>query len=115
MFGGILKREPTTTMVLLLRKMLNNFYLRILGGGNLPFQCLAGKIIAVLEPDGSVRTCELRKKLGNVRDYDYDMKKILKLDNVPRNCKGCIHPCFIGPSMSYSPKWLIKSIISQYA
>jgi len=97
------------------RKLLNDIYYDILRGKRLPFKCLAGETVAVLEPDGSVRTCEIRKKLGNVRNYNYDIKKILKLDKMSKRCKNCIHPCFIGPSLSYSPKWMLKNIIYQYA
>lgn len=97
------------------KKLLNEVYYKILKGEKVPYKCLAGEIIAVLEPDGQVRSCEIRKKLGNVRDYEYDILKILKLDNIPKRCKNCIHPCFIGPSMSYDPKWLLKNIISQFA
>ncbi len=95
------------------QKMLNNIYLDILKGKTLPFQCLAGKIIAVLEPDGQVRSCEMRKKLGNARDYNYNINKILQKDNIPKNCT-CIHSCFISPSMSYNLKWLTKNILYQY-
>ena len=96
------------------RKLLNEIYLDILKGKSIPFNCLAGMTLAVLEPDGSVRVCEMKRKLGNVRDYNYDIGKILKLDKTSRRCKNCIHPCFIGPSMSYSPKWMIKNIIYPY-
>lgn len=96
------------------QKLLNDVYQKVLNGKILPFRCLAGRIIAVLEPDGYVRSCELRSKLGNVRDYDYSIKKILKLDNIPKNCT-CIHSCFIGPSMSYSLKWMTKNVLFQFA
>ncbi|MEK6875340.1 MAG: radical SAM protein [Nanoarchaeota archaeon] len=97
------------------QQMLNEIYCDILGGNKVPYKCLAGEIIAVLEPDGGVRSCEIRKKLGNARDYNYDINKILKMDKIPFRCSNCIHPCFIGPSMSYSPKWLLKNILFQYA
>jgi len=96
------------------KKLLNNVYCNVINGKPVPYKCLAGKIIAVLEPDGQVRSCEIFGKLGNVRDYNYDINKILKLDKIPRRCKDCIHPCFLGPSMSYSITWLTKNIISQY-
>lgn len=97
------------------QKLLYNIYYDILSGKELPYKCQAGKIIAVLEPDGGVRSCELRRVLGNVRDNNYNINKILKLDKIPNRCKDCIHPCFIGPSMSYSIKWMLKNILYQYA
>lgn len=95
------------------QKLLNDVYYKVLNGEKLPFKCLAGKIIAVLEPDGFVRSCELRKKLGNVRNYNYDINEILKLDKIPKNCT-CIHSCFLSPSMSYSLKWIAKNMRFQF-
>ncbi len=94
-------------------KLLNDVYEEVLGGNLILFDCLAGRIIAVLEPDGEVRSCELRRKLGNVREYNYDINKILEKDSKPKRCK-CIHSCFLGPSMSYNLKWLLKNILFQY-
>lgn len=96
------------------KKILNDIYSSVIQGKPVPYKCLAGTIIAVIEPDGQVRSCEIRAKLGNLRDYDYNINKILKIDKIPERCNDCIHPCFIGPSMSYSIKWLAKNIASQY-
>ena len=93
---------------------LHKIYCSILRGENVPFKCLAGEIIAVLEPDGNVRSCEIMGKLGNVRENDYNLKEILKRRDIPKRCKNCIHPCFIGPSMSYDAKWMLKNIMSQF-
>jgi len=40
--------------------------------GRLPLRCQAGRRLAVLEPDGAVRLCELLEPVGNLRDYNYD-------------------------------------------
>ena len=96
------------------KKLINDIYSQVLKGRPVPYKCLAGTTLAVLEPDGQVRSCEILKKLGNVRDYNYNIQRILKLDHIPNRCKNCIHPCFIGPSMSYSIKWMAKNIVSQY-
>jgi MoaA/NifB/PqqE/SkfB family radical SAM enzyme len=96
------------------KKLLNDIYSSVIKGKSVPYKCLAGKTIAVLEPDGEVRSCEIFGKLGNVRNYNYDINRVLKLSRIPNRCRNCIHPCFIGPSMSYSPKWMAKNIISQY-
>lgn len=97
------------------KKLLNDIYCSVIRGNPVPYKCLAGKTIAVLEPDGQVRSCEIFRKLGNVRDYNYNINKILKLDKIPRRCKDCIHPCFIGPSMSYSVKWMAKNLAYRFA
>ncbi len=93
------------------QKLLYDIYENVFKGNPVPFKCQAGKVIAVLEPDGQVRSCEIFRKLGNVRDYNYDMKEILKKDKIPRRCKDCIHPCFLSPSMSYSLFWVLKNYL----
>ncbi|MGH9335865.1 MAG: radical SAM protein, partial [Vicinamibacteria bacterium] len=37
-----------------------------------PMPCTAGSNIMVLDANGDIRACELRERLGNVRDYDCD-------------------------------------------
>jgi len=93
-------------------KMLNDVYHTSLKDNNCPsFRCLAGKVMAVLEPDGQVRSCELRPKIANVRDYGYDLKKVLALEKpLMTPCKGCIHSCFLGPSMSHAIVYQLKHL-----
>jgi MoaA/NifB/PqqE/SkfB family radical SAM enzyme len=43
-------------------------------GGSVP--CKAGRRLAVIEPNGDVRLCELLPAVGNVRDYDYDFAAV---------------------------------------
>ena len=88
---------------------------RAFKGKRPPFKCQAGKIIAVLEPDGQVRRCEMQGKIANVRDYSYDLKTVLKMDKTlqkSKGCEGCFHPCFVGVSIPYSVPWLIKLYLS---
>ena len=110
----ILTSEKLTSFYKKRRQMLNEIYCNVLDGKPLPYKCLAGEIIAVLEPDGQVKACEMLNNLGNVRDYNYDILEILKKRKIPYRCKDCIHPCFVGPSMSYDLKWLTKNFIYQY-
>lgn len=43
------------------------------------YKCYAGKKFIVIDSFGNLFPCEmLNKKFGNLRDYDYDLKKILK-------------------------------------
>src|SRR3989344_6394235 len=102
----ILTSEKLTSFYKKRRQMLNEIYCNVLDGKPLPYKCLAGEIIAVLEPDGQVKACEMLNNLGNVRDYNYDILEILKKRKIPYRCKDCIRPCFVGPSMSYDLKWL---------
>jgi MoaA/NifB/PqqE/SkfB family radical SAM enzyme len=85
----------------------------VLDSKNLPFICSAGKNIFVLEPEGGVRLCELHKIVGNLRDYNYDINRLLKnkkarkLFEFIKNCR-CTHVCFLNMSIANSKKSLIK-------
>lgn len=48
-----------------------------LRGGKWPAVCPAGSELVVIEPDGRVRGCEMRGIIGNLRDRDYDLRRIL--------------------------------------
>ena len=54
---------------------------------NLP--CVAGKKIIIIYETGDVHPCEiLNKKLGNLKDYDYDLNKLLKKIKRPKKQKN---------------------------
>jgi MoaA/NifB/PqqE/SkfB family radical SAM enzyme len=66
------------------------------------FNCPAGKTMCVIEANGDVRLCELRRPVGNLRDNYYDLGKILKSSRAVEeaNCIcnsvcNCTHTCFI--------------------
>lgn len=76
------------------------------------YECHAGKGMIVIDSFGNVFPCEmLDKKLGNLRDYDYDLKKILILDSTKevlkyikdRKC-NCTWECAIQDSIVYNFK-----------
>lgn len=48
----------------------------ILKGEKLPLHCQAGIRLAVLEPDGNVRLCELLPPVGNLRENNYDFSLV---------------------------------------
>ncbi len=85
----------------------------VLSGRDFPFTCSAGKNIFVLEPHGEVRICELLSPVGNIRDYDYDIEKVLKNEKAKeifktvKKCK-CTHVCFMNMSIANDRKSLIK-------
>lgn len=80
-----------------------DLWIDVLEGGKWPFICQAGKSIGVIEPDGDVRLCELKPSIGNIRETDYDFKKVWFSDEAEeirasvKQC-SCTHACFINAS-----------------
>jgi len=85
--------------------------------GSQVLPCRAGREIGVLDSDGSVRVCELREPLGNIRQRDfldiwnsypaYLMRKSIK----NKECY-CTHECFIYPSFVKAESHLLKRIFT---
>lgn len=81
----------------------------VLEGGGLPFDCQAGNLIGVLEPDGGVRLCEAKPVVANVRDYGYSFPRAWFSAQADKNrltVKGCTctHACFLSVSENYAMK-----------
>jgi Fe-coproporphyrin III synthase len=104
-----------------LKIALDNF----LDGKKWPVECAAGRRIAVLYPDGSVSACELRLPVANVRDFGYNLTKLLKDPEFRREIKdirgkdcSCSHGCFIPASVRFSPPHMLrlalKTIFTKY-
>ena len=96
---NILKRKLRTNTEKHLYKIIGD----VLEGEGLPFDCQAGKTIGVLEANGDVRICELKEVVGNVKNFDYDFKKVWfseRANKVRETVPGCscTHPCFINTS-----------------
>lgn len=74
--------------------------------------CYAGSLSMVLLSEGDVYPCELlNKSLGNLRDYDYDIKKIWfsnKAEEVRKYIKRekcfCTHECFVTHNLLFNPR-----------
>jgi MoaA/NifB/PqqE/SkfB family radical SAM enzyme len=47
-----------------------------LQGGGFSVTCQAGRRLAVIEPNGDVRLCELLLAVGNLRDYNYNFSAL---------------------------------------
>ena len=104
-FIGPILRE---TMVRMQYKIKNNI---ILKGRKWPISCVAGKKSLVLDHNGKFRACEMRAEIGNIKDYDYNIKNIYKssaykkeLNSIKKDqCwKNCTHGCNIGLSIQYN-------------
>jgi radical SAM protein with 4Fe4S-binding SPASM domain len=80
--------------------------------------CYAGNLIGVMYSDGDVYACEmLDKKIGNVREYDYDFKKLWLSENAIRIRKWvkdtkcfCTHECNWATNILFNPRYLPKLI-----
>lgn len=83
--------------------------LRELRGRKRIFRCLAGKRLLHVDPVGDVFACEyLPVKLENLKDYNYDVKRILKLKKTKDVLKminnkkcSCTWECAIKQSIVY--------------
>jgi MoaA/NifB/PqqE/SkfB family radical SAM enzyme len=86
-----------------------------------PMPCTAGDTSIVIDYNGDVRSCELRGKLANLRDYDCDFDKFWQaqtrqddLDAIVHDQCWCTHVCFIHDSLRHSPKVLLYDIPITY-
>ena len=96
---NIIKKKLRTNTEKHLYKVIGN----VLADEGLPFECKAGKTIGVLEANGDVRLCELKEVVGNVKNFDYDFKKVWfseRAEKIRKTVPGCscTHPCFINNS-----------------
>ncbi len=78
----------------------------ILKGEKLPLHCQAGIRLAVLEPDGDVRLCELLPPVGNLRENNYDFSPVWlgakateQRKWIKRNRGSCTHCVNLGHSI----------------
>jgi MoaA/NifB/PqqE/SkfB family radical SAM enzyme len=86
-----------------------------------PMPCTAGDTSIVIDFNGDVRSCELRGKLANLRDYDCDFTKFWQarerqeeLGAIVQDQCWCTHVCFIHDSLRHSPKVLLYDIPLTY-
>lgn len=82
------------------------------------FRCIAGKKLIIMSEEGNIYPCELLdKKIGNIRDYEYDIGKLLTSENskrVRRFIKEkkcfCTWECGIMNSLFFNPKFYPKIV-----
>lgn len=86
--------------------------------------CTAGETTLVIDYDGRFRACELREPLGNVKDYDCNIAKIMASDAMKQeiaaighgdkaNC-WCTHGCWITSSLVFNPRKMITQVYKGY-
>jgi len=79
--------------------------------GKIPGTCQAGQNLAVLEPDGRVRFCELLDEVGDLRETNYDFRKVWFGEEANRqrdwirDCRcSCTHCVNLGHSVDEGKK-----------
>ncbi|MEW6110065.1 MAG: radical SAM protein [Nitrospirota bacterium] len=74
--------------------------------------CFAGRLNIVLTETGDVYPCEiLTDSFGNIKDYDYDIGKVMQTDNAKKitdsimnNECFCTHECYFMTNILFNPK-----------
>ncbi len=86
-----------------------------------PMPCTAAQNIAVLDANGDIRSCELRERLGNIRDYDLDWTKFWdsrtrrdEIASIEEDGCWCTHVCFIHASLKASKKAIAVDVPRNY-
>lgn len=105
-----LGKKATRIFYLGIVKYLYSLQLNNIRGKKWPFRCLAGKTSVVIYPEGDVAVCELKKPIGNLRDFNYDIKKIMEskkykemLNQIKKIKCSCTHDCFIYNTINHTP------------
>jgi MoaA/NifB/PqqE/SkfB family radical SAM enzyme len=87
-----------------------------------PIDCTAGRTSIVVEHDGTVRACELRGTLGQLRDVDMDFRRIYasaalgaEVQDIVHNRCRCTHSCFIWDTLRTSPRGFLWEVPRSYA
>lgn len=117
-FDKLLKRRNFSFIDKFIHKIFyvgKNIYLhknqlRVISGKKLTMYCKAGIKAASIHANGRVGVCELLPPLDNLKNTDFDFKKILtsdKASNVIKKIKdehcSCTHCVFLHKSMEASP------------
>jgi MoaA/NifB/PqqE/SkfB family radical SAM enzyme len=76
-----------------------------------PMACTAGETTIVIDHNGKFRACEMRGILGDLHDYDFDVRRALaseamraEVAAIPKANCWCTHSCFIQDSSSFSAR-----------
>ena len=82
--------------------------------------CVAGTLLGVMYEKGDVYPCELlnRKPLGNLRNFEYDFRKLWKSAAAESTCRYikdskcyCTHECFQRFNIMYNPWFVSKNFV----
>ncbi|NYZ78556.1 radical SAM protein [Candidatus Micrarchaeota archaeon] len=92
--------NTTTNPISIIEKKYLSLIPQYLQNEKLPLQCKAIQSSIFLDPKGNLYPCTIfNNKIGNVRDFGYDLRKTLRSDKsvkyaIDRKlCSGCWTPC----------------------
>ncbi|MEQ8820136.1 MAG: radical SAM protein [Sumerlaeia bacterium] len=90
--------------------------------GKIPSTCQAGVNLAVLEPDGRVRLCELLDEVGDLRQHDLDWRSVWLSPKAEAQRRwirdqrcSCTHCVNLGHSIDASAKTRLQRKVDQWA
>jgi Fe-coproporphyrin III synthase len=75
-----------------------------------PMPCTAGETSIVIDHNGRFRACEMRGIVGDLADFDFDVRQALESENMRAEVRAipgancwCTHSCFIQDSSKFQP------------
>jgi hypothetical protein len=87
-------------------------------------RCPAGETTIVVDADGSYRACELRGRVGHLRDHEYDLDaasrspamraEVEAIGGGARASCWCTHGCWISSALKFAPRVLLTRVPGAY-
>lgn len=75
-----------------------------------PMRCTAGETTIVVDHNGKFRSCEMRDTIGDLRDFNYNIRAALsspamqqEIEAIEKANCWCTHSCFIQESSKFAP------------
>jgi hypothetical protein len=75
-----------------------------------PMLCTAGETSIVIDHNGRFRACEMRGIVGDLADFDFDVRRALESEAMGAEARAipaancwCTHSCFIQDSSKFQP------------
>jgi MoaA/NifB/PqqE/SkfB family radical SAM enzyme len=104
------------------RMIARDIIYAILNSNKRLHKCFAGKKMVIISQNGEVKPCEmLGEYFGNLRDYDYDIQKVLSnqkakdvLKLIAKNSCSCTFENAIGNSVIHNPFFYSKLMVKMF-
>lgn len=95
--------------------------MKVLNGGKIPFDCLAGEVAVVINHDGKLGLCELVPFVGDLRKENYNFGKIWngrkarqQRESIKNHQCDCTHICFLSMAIDHSPSTVFFKMPFRY-